>query len=418
MSAYDCPICVETMKDPVTLACGHSACIGCLRDQLRIQGTGGVCAFCRHPITQPFQDNLSVNISLRDAIKDLSNRGSGASSPPNPYRDIVPESAGAILYEKVEAKDVAGVREVCEHFRGNSTVLDYHHGQHRWTPMHRACQDNSIDIVTCLLDAGARVDSKNKYGRTPLHFIAWPSTEPGHPGHAELAGLLVRRGANIQHTDDAAWSPLHRAVHENRRGVVSCLLNHGAQVDAKNAAGRTSLHFAALKGHTAFVKLLLGRGGDIQAEDNSGWSPLHWAVQENKGPVVKLLVQRGASLTAASNDGKMPYDLATSEDLKSLLCSKADAGAALYGRVEENDLVGVSSICDRFRGDPSVLDHRNSSAHDYAPLHKAVMDNKAAIVVCLLDAGAHVDVKERGGWTPLYHAAHGSLVDMTRLPAA
>jgi hypothetical protein len=152
-------------------------------------------------------------------------------------------------------------------------------------------------------------------------------------------------------------------------------------------------------------------------EDYSGWSPLHRAVQEDKREAVPLLMQRGASLTVTGNDGKTPSDLIVSEEMRVLFCTREDAGAALYDRVAAKDMLGVSSICNRFCGDVSVLNHPNSSQHDYAPLHKAIIDSggRPEIAACLLDAGAHVDAKERGGWTALHHASNRDFLDIVLL---
>ncbi|MCA9441014.1 MAG: ankyrin repeat domain-containing protein, partial [Candidatus Omnitrophica bacterium] len=41
------------------------------------------------------------------------------------------------------------------------------------TPLHMAVSVGNADIVTLLLEHGARVDTQSKYHRTPLHIAAF-----------------------------------------------------------------------------------------------------------------------------------------------------------------------------------------------------------------------------------------------------
>ena len=73
--AAQCPICADMMLSPATIACGHSGCIRCLTETLRVSGR---CPICNTPHDSP----LHVDIALRDSVRrvfraDVRGRGRG-----------------------------------------------------------------------------------------------------------------------------------------------------------------------------------------------------------------------------------------------------------------------------------------------------------------------------------------------------
>ena len=102
-----------------------------------------------------------------------------------------------------------------------------------------AAKAGEIEAVKQHLAAGADVDAKDKYGRTPLHLS--PAS-----GHKEIAELLIVKGADVNFKDEYGDTPLHWAVRgENRagfnlpKGSVELLIVNGADVNAKDGAGKT-----------------------------------------------------------------------------------------------------------------------------------------------------------------------------------
>lgn len=58
-----------------------------------------------------------------------------------------------------------------------------------YTPLHRACYSNHLEIVKILLQYGADVNAKTEYGWTPLHSaVKWSNTE--------CAALLLQHGSD------------------------------------------------------------------------------------------------------------------------------------------------------------------------------------------------------------------------------
>lgn len=83
-----------------------------------------------------------------------------------------------------------------------------------------AADANCIALATELLDDGASVDARDRFGARPLSHAA-------RFGHLEMVDLLLARGAPI---------------------------------NARNLAGATALYFAAERGHVAVAQRLIERG--------------------------------------------------------------------------------------------------------------------------------------------------------------
>lgn len=63
------------------------------------------------------------------------------------------------------------------------------------------------------------------------------------------------------------WTPLTRAVYNNRPEAVIYLLSQGAQVNTRNRDGCNSLMWACAKGFSEIVQLLVEHGADVNAQN-------------------------------------------------------------------------------------------------------------------------------------------------------
>lgn len=98
-------------------------------------------------------------------------------------------------------------------------------------------ESQTVTVAKVLLEKYQwNVDTKNKYGSTPLIHAAY--------NYPRLAELLIQRGAQINHQNHHKWSALHMAAANNSKQAVKVLLLNGADVALKDSGDRTALQLA------------------------------------------------------------------------------------------------------------------------------------------------------------------------------
>ena len=83
--------------------------------------------------------------------------------------------------------------------------------------------------------------------------------------------LLLEKGAELETKDKYGQTPLSWAAGNGHEAVVKLLLEKGAELETKAKYGRTPLSWAAGNGHEAVVKLLLEKGAELETKDKI-WS--------------------------------------------------------------------------------------------------------------------------------------------------
>jgi ankyrin repeat protein len=127
--------------------------------------------------------------------------------------------------------------------------------QKSWTPLHHAIYNNNTKIALLLLSKGADPNAATQGAETVVHFATGK-------GLTEVIRALISRKANlnIQTSVDRA-TPLHWAVHFNKKDILIALLNGGAKVYLKDKRGMTPLDLAVNEGKGDFAKLIASHSG-------------------------------------------------------------------------------------------------------------------------------------------------------------
>jgi ankyrin repeat protein len=177
------------------------------------------------------------------------------------------------------------------------------------SPLHSASAGGHAEVATVLLKAGAEVNANDNGGRTPLHAAATG-------GRADVVTVLLKAGAEVNARAGDGTTPLHYATTAE---VASALLRMSAEVNAKDKSGRTPLHLAAGLGHAEVGTVLLKAGAAVEAKTSAGWTPLHLAAEKGQAEVVAVLLKAGANPRATDGAGKTPHALAKDEKCRELL---------------------------------------------------------------------------------------------------
>ncbi|XP_076836960.1 poly [ADP-ribose] polymerase tankyrase-1 isoform X5 [Brachyhypopomus gauderio] len=210
-------------------------------------------------------------------------------------------------------------------------------------------------------------------------------------------------------------TPLHFAAGFGRKDVVEHLLQTGANVHARDDGGLIPLHNACSFGHAEVVSLLLCQGADPNARDNWNYTPLHEAAIKGKIDVCIVLLQHGADHNIRNTDGKSALDLA-----------EPSAKAVLTGEYKKDELLEAArsgneeklmALLTPLNVNCHASDGRKSTSQKMlsTPLHLAAGYNRVRIVQLLLQHGADVHAKDKGGLVPLHNACSYGHYEVTEL---
>lgn len=339
--------------------------------------------------------------------------------------------------------------------------------------LHWAAGTGNRALIRLLLDRGADVHARDRYGHTALHCAAAMNRETA-------VELLLRRGADRHVFAFFGETPLDRAMYYEHFGVVMMLLE-GADIAATYQYGRTALHVAA--GYPVddvaakVVKSLLDKGADIGALatgpgleyvvtsignaifrgnekvvkvllDAGGWrnqpkyhdSIIQVAIDEKHYQIARLLLEAAPADYRESDRGTllhMAIDLPSADIalVRMLLDKGAPINAAcirnttpLHRAVQHGYVDSVELLIER-GANIHALDARNSNALIHAAAgtpwnpdgtyvvqcNRGTTDNMLHIARLLLEQGADVNTQDIDDRTPMHHAVLAGGEAMVRL---
>lgn len=246
--------------------------------------------------------------------------------------------------------------------------------------LSKAAGKGQIGLVRRLLSNGYHVDSRSKYGNTPLMRACFK-------GHLDVARLLIESGSDLNAQNDHGNTALLVAVGTGQIDIVELLLQNSVNPDIKNIDGNAPLIVAAGDRKIEIARLLIRFKADPDIRNSDGDTAVMKACDVNAIEIIELLIANGADI-----------------NIKNKFGNTALMKAAFRGYFRTVKLLLEKGA-----------DPNDRNIYGNTALMKASYSKNICIVKLLLDFGADAGAEDGNGNTALTRASNSGSSDIMDL---
>lgn len=307
-----------------------------------------------------------------------------ASCETAPAPAPAPAPAKETLLDLVENQNLDKIRDI---FGLNQDVNSVNaQGQ---SALHLAASKDLADIAAVLLARGATVDLPDRQGNTALHLAV-------KNGSVTVLPLLAQYGASLFSVDSQGKSVLQTALQQNPDLIPKLVTR--ATIGNRDAAGNTVLHIAAAQGLEGLVDVLVQLGADQALRNNAGLTALDEALQFPKSlthaKIAWKLIRQGAP-----KPKDVTVDYFWQAGASGNPNQTFESGQSALHYAASRGQTGLLRLLVAQGANVNAVDQPGNT-----PLHRAVENGDLEASALLLDQGADINAKDFNGNTTLHLA--------------
>ncbi|XP_060097296.1 poly [ADP-ribose] polymerase tankyrase-2 isoform X2 [Heteronotia binoei] len=333
---------------------------------------------------------------------------------------------GADVHAK-DKGDLVPLHNACSYGHYEVTELLVKHGAcvnamdlWQFTPLHEAASKNRVEVCSLLLSYGADPTLLNCHNKSTIDLAPTPQLKERlayeFKGHSLLQAAresdvarvkkhLSLEIVNFKHpqTHETALHCAAASPYPKRKQVCELLLRKGANISEKTKDFLTPLHVASEKAHNDVVEILVKHEAKVNALDNLGQTSLHRAAHCGHQQTCRLLLSSGCDPSIVSLQGFTASQMGN-ESIQQLLqegipLGNSEVDRQLLEAAKAGDVDIVKKLCTI-----QSVNCRDIEGRQSTPLHFAAGYNRVSVVEYLLQHGADVHAKDKGGLVPLHNA--------------
>ncbi|XP_015432293.1 PREDICTED: ankyrin repeat and death domain-containing protein 1A-like [Dufourea novaeangliae] len=316
-----------------------------------------------------------------------------------------------LLHEAVIKNEADTVRKVLK----ETVDVDSRNNYGR-APIHWAASRGNTEIIEMLIQAKCDIEARDKFGMRPLHMAAWY-------GHRDAVKMLINAGANVSAVNKKQYTLLMCAARGSNVDVVEYLAEtvESLNGDATDCTGATALHHAASAGHPTVITALSNISRiELNAIDKKEQTPIHCACAQENMAAVEILITLGANVDAVDCDGNTPLHVATRtrDTAIAQLLLRAGANTEITDQMGFTPLhVAASQGCKGILD--SMIQHgaalNKQCKYGNTPLHLACQNNEVETVEILINKGVDLNCLNTRLQSPIHIAAEMGHTDICEL---
>ncbi|XP_071098269.1 serine/threonine-protein phosphatase 6 regulatory ankyrin repeat subunit A-like [Haliotis cracherodii] len=281
--------------------------------------------------------------------------------------------------------------------------------------LHLACTGGNAEVVKIiLLQKAVAIDSRGKYGRTPLMIAVYY-------GHKAVYDLLESRKCAMKLLDDHDDNILHIACLGGKIDMVRHILSQRIiGIESRGQFGQTALTKAARMGHAEVFDLLIENGSNFSIVDYGGDNILHVACLSGNVDLVTslLLSKRILDLECRGQYGRTPLMKAAEKGHRGIYDLLVSKGCNLSVLDDDGNNILHVACCG---GDVHMVKHvlcnkqfgpEDRGKFGRTPLMMAAEKGQIRVFDSLINRACDIKALDFQGYNVLHVACFGGDIDM------